>query len=453
MGHDRKEKIQSGAVENMIPSWPKLFLAILISTGSVFAASQDTVRDQALKALRSGDYQSAVRICLGILQANPDDEEIGFVLSRAYAFNREYARAADVLAALILRRPTNTDFLLLRARLEYWRGDLGAAEFAFNEVLGISAENAEGWAGLAQIAARKGETAAAERFFLRSLEGDPKNVEVLLGLGNLYRRRGEYDKAKASFERALLLEPSNPEVRGALTRAAGRTDAPYEVRYFHQPETFSDARGSWINRQWAFQWRPPKNGPPILFKMDQTKRAGSWDTQFGLEAYPRLWTDAYAAFDIGFSSQARHYPHSSFLLEIYQGLAASFEVSLGYRRMNFDPKPISVYFGSVGWYFGSFYSVLRLYVSPQGAERTTSWVLQVRRYFLDRNYIFAGFGQGSHAAEIRAAGDLLFRQARTYLAGCDWTLFRHVHVQFSYTRLNDRGLGRNTFLLGAGLKW
>jgi len=453
MGRDGKEKIQTEAVEIMRPSRPGFCLAILLSVGSVFAATQDAVRDQAQKALRSGDFQSAVRICLAILQTNPEDEEIGFLLSRAYAFDRDYTRATDVLAALIRRRPANTDFLLLRARIEYWRGDIKAAESGFIEVLGISPENPEGWAGRAFVAAQKGETTAAEGYFLRSLEGDPKNVEVLLSLGLLYRRRGEFDKAKASFERAFLLDPANPEVRGALTRAATRTDAIYEIRYVHQPETFSDPRGSLINRQWAFQWRPPKNGPPILFKMDQTKRSGSRDTQFGLEAYPRLWTDAYAYLDVGFSSIARHYPHSSFLLEIYQGLAASFEVSLGYRRMNFDPRPVSVYFGSVGWYFGSFYSVLRLYVAPQGAERTTSWVLQVRRYFSDRNYVFAGFGQGTHSTEIRAAGDLLFRQARTYIAGCDWTLFGHVHILASYTRLDDQGLGRNTFLFGAGLKW
>jgi YaiO family outer membrane protein len=417
MGGDRKEKIQIGAVENMSLSWPRFWLAILLSAGGAFAAAQDAVRDQALKALRSGDYRAAVRICLDVLRTNPDDEETGFLLSRAYAFDRKYDRAVEVLAPLILRRPANTDFLLLRARIGYWLGNLEAAEAGFNEVLGISPENSEGWAGLAQIAARKGETASAERSFLRGLKSDPKNVEALLGLGNLYRRRGEFDRAKASFEQAFLLDPGNPEVRGALTRASTRTDAPYEVRYFYQPETFNDARGTWINRQWAFQWRPPKNGPALLFKMDQTRRSGSWDTHFGLEAYPRLWTDAYAYVDIGFSPKARHYPHSSFLLEIYQGLAESFEVSLGYRRMNFNPEPVSVYFGSVGWYFGSFYSILRLYFSPQGSERTTSWVLQVRRYFSNRNYIFAGFGQGSHAAEIRTAGELLFRQARTYLAG------------------------------------
>jgi hypothetical protein len=55
--------------------------------------------------------------------------------------------------------------------------------------------------------------------------------------------------------------------------------------------------------------------------------------------------------------------------------------------------------------------------------------------------------------EIAAAGDLDFKDVQTMLAGFDVTVFRRIHILGSFSRLNDRGVGRNTWLIGAGYKW
>ena len=441
------------AREKMKAAGLGFYLVFLFGVANAQASLQNPVKDTALKALRSGAYHQAIRLCLDALQNAPDDEELGFLLSRAYAISQDYDRARRTLEPLIRRSPKNTDYLLLRARIEFWSGNAAAAEAGFNEVLALSPQNAEGWAGLARIAAAKGDFSVAERFYLGSLARDPNDAEVHYALGVLYRRQGAFEKAKASFKQARRLDPKNPDYKRALTRIPGRSDTAYEIRVILQPETFSDGRSPFLSGQAAFCWRPPKNGPALVFKWDQTKRFGRGDSQFGMEAYPRLWKGGSAYLDLNYSSNAVLYPKLSYLVEIYQALSGAFDASLGYRFLKFEPNLVSVYFGSLGVYYGSFYSVLRVYFSPKSNDSKISWLFLTRRYFTDRNYIFFGYGQGSHSIDISAAGDLFFKEARTLMAGFDWTLFRNLHLLASYSRLNDRGLVRNTFVIGAGYKW
>ncbi|MCX6566672.1 MAG: YaiO family outer membrane beta-barrel protein [Candidatus Aminicenantes bacterium] len=428
-------------------------LVFLLGVASAFASLQDSVKDRALKALRSGDYHTVIRLCLDALQNAPGDEEIVFLLSRAYAIGQDYDRARRTLEPLIRRSPKNTDYLLLRARIEFWNGNAAGAEAGFNEVLALSPQNAEGWAGLARIAAGKGDFSVAERFYLGSLARDPNDAEVHYALGVLYRRQGAFEKARASFKQARRLDPKNPDYKKALTRIPGRSDTAYEIRYILQPETFSDGRSSFLSGQGAYCWRLPKNGPALVFKWDQTKRFDRGDSQFGMEVYPRLWKGGSAYLDFNYSPSAALYPKLSYLVEIYQALSGTFDASLGYRYIKFEPNLVSVYIGSLGAYYGSYYSCLRVYLSPKSNESKISWLFLTRRYFTDRNYIFIGYGQGTRSMEIAAAGDLDFKDVKIIMAGFDWTLFRNLHLLASYCRLNDRGLGRNTFVIGAGYKW
>jgi YaiO family outer membrane protein len=454
MGADEAKRIRDGEKENMRKAAWRIGLAVWLAVAGASVFPQETMKNQALEALRAGDFTKVIRLCQDALRTSPDDEEFRFLMSRAYAYHGDYDWALQTLEPLIKRSPKNTDYLLHRARIEFWRGNAAAAKEGFEEVLKIAPQNPEGLAGLARIAAGKGDYSVAERYYLGSLAQNPNDAETHYALGLLYRWQGDFEKARASFLRARRLDPSNSEYKKAATRVPGRSESKYELRVIYQPETFTDGRTTFQSGQAAFMWRLPKNGPALIFKGDRTHRFGLWDDQFGLEAYPRLWKGASAYLDVNFSpGGAALYPRASYLAEVYQALSGAWDASIGYRFMDFESNPVSIYFGSLGLYSGPFYSCIRVYFSPESRESKISWLFLTRWYFDDRNYLFGGYGQGTRSMEIAAAGDLDFKDVQTMLAGFDVTVFRRIHILGSFSRLNDRGVGRNTWLIGAGYKW
>lgn len=433
----------------------RIILAVCLAASAATAAfPQETVKDQARKALRAGDYAAVVRLCTGGLLTAPEDEDLLFLLARARAYDGDYAGALRTLGALIGSSPKNTDYLMLRARIESWRGDRAAARAGYEEILALSPENAEALAGLGQLASWNGDMSVAERYYLASLARDGGNPEVHFALGNVYLWQGAFVKARESYLRARELDPRNPEYKKALTRIPGRTDARHEFRLLYQPETFTDGRDPFRSAQAAFLWRLPKRGPSLVFKGESTRRFGREDTQVGVEVYPRLWKGGSAYLDFSASPGGGSlYPKAAGLVEIYQALSGSWDISAGFRRMEFEGNPVSIVIGSIGLYAGPFYTNARVYYSPKSRESSISWLLLTRWYFKDRNYLYGGYGQGTRSIEIAATGDLDYQDVRTMMIGLNVTVFRRMHLLASFSRLNDRGVGRNTFSIGAGYLW
>ena len=438
----------------MSNAFGRIVLAVCLAAAGAAASLQETARDQARTALRSGDYAKVVRLCTEALRGAPEDQELLFLLARARAYDNDYDGALRTLDVLVGLSPKNSDYLMLRARIESWRGNRAAARAGYEEILAHSPDNAEALAGLGQLASWNGDTSVAERYYLASLARDAKNPEVHFALGNVYLWQGAFAKARESYLRARGLDPKNPEYKKALTRIPGRTDARYEFRFLYQPETFTDGRDSFRSGQAAFLWRLPKKGPSLVFKGEATRRFGLEDTQVGLEVYPRLWKGGSAYLDFSASpSGASLYPKYAGLLEIYQAVSGSWDISAGYRRMKFPGNSVSIIIGSVGWYAGPFYTNARVYFSPKSRESSVSWLLLTRWYFKDRNYFYGGYGQGTRSIEIAATGDLDYQDVQTAMAGLNVTVFRRMHLIVSFSRLNDRGVGRNTLSIGAGYMW
>lgn len=431
-----------------------LLLLFCLSAAAVPASFQGTAKDQAVQAFRSGQFRKAVRLCREALGGGREDEEVRFILSRALAYGRNYFEALEALNPLLNAGPKNTDYLLLWARIEFWQGNVAASAAVFDEVLKIAPGHPEALGGKGRLAAARNDYPEAERLFRESLAADPRSAEIHYALGLLFRWQGEYEKARDSFLVARDLDPTNPDYKKALTRIPGRSEANHEIRLIYQPETFSDGRTPFQNGQAALFWRLPKNGPALIFKGDRTRRYGLEDSQFGMEIYPHLWKGASAYVDLNYSpGGASLYPESSGLIELYQALTGSWDVSLGCRYMKFASEKVFVTFGFFGAYVGPFYSTLRIYYSPKSTESKVSWIFLSRWYFADRNYLYGGYGRGSRSVEIVSTEELNLQDVRTMLAGIDVTVFRNLHVLGSYARLTDRGVTRNTLTVGLGYKW
>ena len=417
------------------------------------AARQENPADKASQALKKGDFPAAIEICLDGLRRNPTDYELNFLLSRAYAHSGQWDKALNVLNELALSHPENTDVLLMRARIESWKKNYSAAEQGYNEVLKLRPGNPEALTGLAEVASWQSDYAKSVSTYRMVLEQEPSNPDIFFRIGRVYLWEGDYERAKENLRKALSLDPENAEYKRTLEKTSPRFKPKYELRYQYQAEDSSDGRATYRDQNLIAQVNLFPNFGPILFGVNQTSRNGQDDFRFGVELYPHLWKGAYAYLSFTYSPRAMHYPESAYQFELYQGVFSSAEFSVGYRKMNFVDNPVSLYLGSLGYYLGKYYAVVRLYYSPEQTEGGFAWMANLRRYFSEESYLIVGYGQGSMPVNIVTLDDFLFGQSHVFLAGMNWYFFQRIRLELYFTMNHGEDIQRNTLFIGAGYRW
>jgi len=430
-----------------------LAVFLLVLAASPLLAGDNRPFDRAQRALKLKDYPSAITICLGLLDAAPADYDVNFLLAQAYARSGDRPAAMAHLEKMDALFPGNADVLLFMARIHTWNGDYGRALSLYQKVLASAPANEEALIGTADVAARRKDHAQAQAILRRVLDGNPRSAEAYYHLGLDYQWQGNRGQARANFEKAVELVPENEDYGVFLTRATPRLRGGFELRYGHEVEAWNDGRSDFQNDRVALHFDLPRDTGVMIFKYNQTHRFDDTDRQFGLEAYPRLWSKAYGRFELNFAPKSDAYARSSWLAEIYQGLFTSVEVSAGFQRLNFPDRPVDVYLGSLGCYLGNYYPYVRLNYSRENGNASFSWVLNTRRYFSDENYIYLGYGRGRNLLEDPAVQDLMTERGDIYAAGVVWTIARRVRLEFHFSRIAEPGLARNAFQVTTGYRF
>ena len=418
------------------------------------AADEGDSRDKALRALKAEDYQAAITICRSQLESEPDNYEFNFILSRAYAYSRQWDSAVVLLDRMLELYPENMDLLLFRSRVHAWKGDYSTAEAGLGEVLDLDPENREAMISRAEIASWQKKFRYARETYQQTLALYPGDPDLHYRIGRVYLWEGDYAHAREHIKKAIAFDPGNREFIRALKNAHPEFVNKYELRFQYQNESFSDERGHYQDQQLVFGMKISPDIGSLYLKYNQTRRYGTQDSQFGFELYPHLWRKAYGYVDLNFSPDAVHYPRSSYLFEVYQSVFHAAEVSLGYRRMNFENEPVSVYLGSVGYYAGNYYPVFRWYYTPEEEGMNFSWIVNVRRYFTKNSYLALGYGQGSRPFDIITIEDVRVKKSWIFLAEWDWYFFERIRLKIQFTHRSEKdGPTRNAFFVATGYRW
>lgn len=426
----------------------------LICLSAKIAAEEIDAKEKAIQALKSEDYMTAIDICRNELASDPNNYDFGFILSRAYAYSRQWDQALEVLTQMLARYPDNGDLILQQSRILGWKGHYDEADAGFRAVLDKDPENKEALIGRAEIASWKNDFGDAREKYRQALRLEPDDPDIHFRIGRIYLWEGNYSEARRYFGNACELAPDNIEYGRALKDARPELKNDYELRVQYQNEAFSDGRGSYTGQQAVFSIKISPRFGSLHLKYDRTRRFGEPDAQFGIELYPHLWRKAYGYIDFSLSPDAIHYPRTSYVLEIYQSLLRASEISLGYRRMNFASQSVSIYLGSLGYYLGSFYPFFRWYYTPEDNGHNFSWTVNVRKYFTKDSYLSLGYGQGSRPFDIITIEDMLVLESRIFLAEWNWFLWKRIRLQVQFAHRNEKdGPTRNAVFVSTGYRW
>jgi YaiO family outer membrane protein len=428
-------------------------LALLVGISQLWAADDNRPYDRAQRALQQKDYAATITICLDLLESAPANYDVNFLLVQAYSRSGERDKALSRLERMNALFPRNGDVLLFMARLLTWKGRYADALARYREVLGFDPANEGALVGTADIAARRGDFAEARTILQKVLARDPRNADAYFHLGLVEQWQGNRGRAREDFEKAAALDPANDDYKIFLTSSTPRLEPRLEVRYGHEVDDWSDGRADFQDDQVAVLFGLPGDTGVMALKYNQTHRYAETDRQFEAEAYPRLWTKAYARIDLSYSPEAVYYPRLSALIEIYQGILSAAEVSVGVWHMSFVDRPMTLVLGSVGYYLGNYYPYVRLNYGSENGNATFSWVLNLRRYFSTDNFISVGYGHGTRLLEDLTIQDLLPTPGNIYAAGVTWYIFRNVRLEFQFSRTSDANLTRSAFEFTTGYRW
>jgi YaiO family outer membrane protein len=407
----------------------------LVWAGPASAQGRDDIR----QALVSGAYDRAVALALDVLRGEPANDEVRFLLARAYAYSGKRDEAEAVLGELLAAHPADSDLLVFKGRLLCGRNDLDGAERTFRRALEIQPRSADALAGLADLASWRGDYDAALVYSRRALDLDANHAGALFRTGSVLLWQGDYGRARGYLARAAELEPQNKDFARALAAASPVFGRKTEVWLSGRNEHWSDGRNDYRDLGLSGLFGLFHDRARIVVKAERLWRAGGSDDRGGLEIYPHLWKGAYAYLDLAVAPRAEFAASSSFHLEVYQSAFKKAEFSLGARRMAFAASHVTVLVGSAALYAGSWYPSVRVHWADTVAGTQFTWMAGLRRYLANASYLWAAAGHGSRAMDTADANEVLERPAWFAEAGLDVYIFRDIKLRsyLSYRKETD----------------
>ncbi len=197
-------------------------------------------------------------------------------------------------------------------------------------------------------------------------------------------------------------------IHGRPDRPGSEAAAGHRVRYRAMTEYFLQA----FDKEFA-DWHQFNIGleretarGSIIGRAGYYNRFADSAGLFEVEWYPTIRAGTYAYLNAGVSTQD-HLPDYQLAAELYQALPFNLEGSFGWRQVHFDSSANTLT-GSIGYYVGNYWFLVRPLVTVVSGDSSTSWVLRGRRYFADEEeYLTLTFAHGS-SLEGDAATQSLF---------------------------------------------
>jgi YaiO family outer membrane protein len=292
----------------------------------------------------------------------------------------------------------------------------------------------------ARAAATSGDRPAGLALLETHLAANPRDVDARLVYGLILSWEGRYDEARTALSAVLAQAPDYMDARVALmnvewwsgrltearelvnavlSRDAGNTQAryvqqrldartrPWSLGIGFTRDTFNDERDPWQEFGLSFGRETPVGS--VIVRGTQADRFGLSDQQLEVEFYPKFRAGTYAFIGVGVSGDEVLYPEHRLSFDLYQALGNGFEVSGGYRRLQFG-EATDIYLATLTKYAGNWMLTGKAFLVPdQRLGDSWSYHAVVRRYFgaAGTSFIGGGYSHGFSREEPRGAGDLI----------------------------------------------
>jgi YaiO family outer membrane protein len=297
----------------------------------------------------------------------------------------------------------------------------------------------------ARAANSSGHRPQALALLANHLSETPRDVDARLVYGLMLSWDGRFDEARTELERVLQQAPEYKDARVALMNVewwSGRTAAasylatqvlisdpgdpqarlmrqrldarvrPWQVTTGYSHDTFNDGAQRW--NEFEMSVGRELSWGRLFVRATNASRFGYTDQLVEVEAYPRLRAGTYAFVSVGGATRRDLFPEYRAAFDLYQSVGRGFELSGGYRRLQFA-SPVSMYVGSATKYAGQWALIERVFFVPGEPSDSWSFHTEARRYIggAGTSYVAATYSHGFNREEPRGVGDSIQLRSNT----------------------------------------
>ena len=430
---------------------------------ALLAETHDPEIETQLKTIRSELRATAPLVAE---QATPtpvvpesDVRAIAGAMEQATRFevSKQYHEAEGVYRDVLRQHPENDDIRAALARVLSWQGAHAEATTLYREVLARHPDDQDIRVALAQVLSWQKQFDEAERLYAQVVQAEPAQIEARRGLAEVAHWRGDRSEALQRYE-ALLAETHDPAIeqqinavksellvspRAAVGQGLTGLRLPYrdyaKIGYGHYTYTKNQPD----ERDLLFELAKPLGNQTLVLRVEPINRFGFHDTPLSAELYSPLWSRAWG-YLAGQATVNPHFsPNYSFAGEVAQGLGgvhaalASFEVSFGYRRLNYKHDDIDLLMPGLTVFLPfNLWLTEKIYLIPDTGAVTLASQLTWRP--VDRLQFFASGSFGTSGERIVAAQDFTRVGSRTIQGGVTFPINERFSAETS-GYYEDRG--------------
>lgn len=178
---------------------------------------------KATQLTREGKTLEAKRLCVKLLQKNPEDAQANYLLGSALLLEKKFGEAIHYLKKALELAPNHLD-ALNNLGISYGYGDMAVRDYdraisCFKKINEASPADAGALMNLGNMYLALNRIDDAETYFQRTLEVQPNNMIALNNMGVIWVRRHQREKAVEYYQRALALSPEDGEMLSNLLTA------------------------------------------------------------------------------------------------------------------------------------------------------------------------------------------------------------------------------------------
>ncbi len=442
----------SGHQEQAIPYYER----VVAATGD----AQVTARLQSLKA---ASVSAAAVVPPSEPLANHQADPMGFdgtqALERGGRLEtmRQYADAIAVYREGLQQTPGHDEIRTALARVLSWQGAHAEATTLYREVLARHPQDQEIRVALAQVLSWQQQFDEARSLYQAVLQAEPAQVDARRGLAEVAHWQGHRSEALQRYE-VLLAETHDPAIeqqiravksellvspRAAVGQGLTGLRLPYrdyaKIGYGH----YSYTKNQPDERDLLFEIAKPFGNQTLVVRAEPINRFGSHDTPLSAELYSPLWQRAWGYVAAQGTINPHFSPNYSFVGEVAQGLGglhpslAPFEVSFGYRRLNYKQDDINLLMPGLTIFLPfNLWLTEKVYMIPNTGAVTLSSQLTWRP--TERVQLFASGSFGTSGERIVAAQDFTRVGSRTIQGGVTFPINERFSAETS-GYYEDRG--------------
>lgn len=175
--------------------------------------------EEALQHFESGNFAAAEVLYRKMLEDEPDNPEVLFMLSLVRQGQNDLDEPVDLLNHAIRVQPGNPSLHYSLGTVHLRRQQLNEAEQAFHKAAGIDPNFVGAQNGIAVVELTRGRFAAAEQALRKALKAEPDNPQVLINMGIALREQGRTSDAIGYLQQVVNTEPQNISAQSHLGRA------------------------------------------------------------------------------------------------------------------------------------------------------------------------------------------------------------------------------------------